>query len=198
MKIILTRHGETKENKEGVLQGWKPGHLSSKGKKQAKLITEKLKDVNINAIYTSDLKRCFDTAKEISKFHKKANFIKEKLIRERSLGEFEGRKVGKSDWDALPGNLYTNRPKGGETFEEVWERLKIFYKQLLKKHPNETILIVGHGGSQCLLQGIIQHKTLKESFKLPKLENTALSEFEINTNGKTKTIVINSKEHLKN
>jgi len=196
MKIILTRHGETEENKNGTLQGWKHGQLSSDGKKQAKLLAKKLKGVSIDITYTSDLKRCLDTAKEIMMFHKRDHLIEEKLLRERGLGEFEGRKVGKSDWDALPGDLYTNRPSGGETFEEVWERLKLFYKKLIKKHTNETILIVGHGGAQCLLQGIIENKGLRESFDLPKLDNTAISEFEINANGMVKVISINSITHL--
>lgn len=197
MKIILTRHGETEENKEGVLQGWKPGHLSLEGKNQAKLLAGRLKDLKIDIIYTSDLKRCVDTAKEIANYHKESKLIKEKLLRERGLGNFEGKKIGKSDWDVLPGDIYTNKPLGGESFEDVWERLKKFYNLLIKKYKNETILVVGHGGSQCMLQGILQKTTFLEAFEIKKLGNTATSEFEIDSQGNCKVLLLNSEEHLK-
>ena len=64
MKLIITRHGETIENVKGIAMGSLPGNLSKKGKKQAKLVAKRLKNININAIYTSDLKRAYDTAKE--------------------------------------------------------------------------------------------------------------------------------------
>jgi probable phosphoglycerate mutase len=197
MKIILTRHGETEENKEGVLQGWKPGHLSSEGKKQAKLLAERLKDVKIDCIYTSDLRRCAETAKAIAKYHDNARFVKEKALRERGLGEFEGKKTGEADWEALPGNLLTNKPAGGESYGEVWNRIKKFYKKLVNKHTEDTLLVVGHGGSICLLEGIIYGKTFEESMKIGKLKNTAISEFEIDKKGNYKIICRNCEKHLK-
>jgi|APSaa5957512622_1039677.scaffolds.fasta_scaffold04017_2 broad specificity phosphatase PhoE len=197
MRVLLTRHGETKENKKGVLQGWLPGHLSAKGKEQAKLLGKKLSDVKIDRVYTSDLSRCYNTALEILKKHPKTKLIKDRLLRERNLGDFEGKKVKLSDWEVLPGNLYTNRPKGGETFEEVWERMNKFYKKLKRVSSSKTVLIVGHGGSQILLQGIIQKFSLKKSFNLPVLENTAITEIDLNKKGISKMIKINCKEHLK-
>ena len=196
MKILLTRHGETEENRLGILQGWKPGHLSLNGIEQARLLAERLKDIKIDVIITSDLLRCVDTAKEIAKYHKEAKFIEEKSIRERNLGVFEGKVVNDSDWNALPGDEYTNRPDGGETFVEVWERISKLYNNLLKNYNQKTILIVGHGGSQKLLQGLIQKIEFKRALDEQHLENTAISEFEVDKKGNFKTIAINCKKHL--
>ncbi len=69
MKLILTRHGETIENKEGSLQGHLPGRLSETGKEQARKLALRLKDEKIDAIYSSDLVRTVDTAREIAKHH---------------------------------------------------------------------------------------------------------------------------------
>jgi len=197
MKIILTRHGETEENKEGVLQGWLPGHLSAEGKKQARLLAERLKDTKIDCIYTSDLRRCAETAKAIAKYHPDARFVKEKALRERGLGEFEGKKTGETDWEALPGDLLTNKPAGGESYGEVYNRIKKFYKKLVDKHTKDTLLVVGHGGSICLLEGIIYGKNLEESMKLEKLKNTAISEFDIDNKGNYKIICRNCEKHLR-
>jgi probable phosphoglycerate mutase len=196
MKLLLTRHGETEENKKGILQGWLPGHLSKEGKEQARLLGERLKDVKINYIYTSDLARCIETAKAIAKYHSKSKFVKDKFLRERGLGEFEGNKTGKSDWNALPGTLFTNKPKNGESFEEVWARLTKFYNKILKKHPDDAVLIVGHGGSMCLIEGIVRHMNLEKSMNLDKLKNTAISEFYIDKKGNCKVIYLNCEKHL--
>ena len=196
MKLILTRHGETEENREGVLQGWLPGHLSKDGKEQARLLGERLHYTKIDYIYTSDLKRCVETANAIAKYHPDTKFVKEKLLRERGLGEFEGRKTGEADWEVLPGDFLTNKPKRGESFGEVWERLENFYNTIKRKHIDNVVLVVGHGGSICLLQGLIYGKNLQESMKLEKLKNTAISEFEIGRDGKYKTICLNCEKHL--
>jgi probable phosphoglycerate mutase len=197
VKILLTRHGETLENKKWILQGWRPGHLSKKGKEQAKLLADRLKDVKIDVIYTSDLKRCIDTAKVIAKYHKNAKFIEEKLIRERKLGEFEGKVIDDSEWEKLWGNFYTFKPKKGEYLNEVWKRISKFYKHLLKKYNGKTILIVGHDSAQALLQRAITKSSPEDSLNEQCLENTAISEFEVDKKGDFKIIRINCKEHLK-
>lgn len=69
MKLIITRHGETEENKAGIIQGYLPGHLSKTGIEQAKKVVLRLKDEKIDFIYSSDLDRAANTAKEIAKFH---------------------------------------------------------------------------------------------------------------------------------
>jgi probable phosphoglycerate mutase len=196
MRIILTRHGETEENIQKIHQGWLPGTLSKHGKEQAKRLALELKNARIDVIYTSDLKRCSDTAEEILRFHSDVIFIKEPKLRERNHGEFQGTKVGREEWDALHGDMFTNRPKGGESFEEMWARVELFYKDLLKKYDDEVILIVGHGGSVCLLQGLILGKSLRESIDSAKLGNASYSIFDVDKKGNYKVICINSRSHL--
>ncbi|GBE19836.1 glucosyl-3-phosphoglycerate phosphatase [archaeon BMS3Abin17] len=69
MKLILVRHGETEENKRREIMGQKQGTLSSLGIEQAKKVAQRLKDEKIDYIFSSDLARASDTAKEIHKFH---------------------------------------------------------------------------------------------------------------------------------
>lgn len=196
MKLILTRHGETEENKSNICQGQLPGNLSHKGKQQAELVAERLKDIKIDFIYTSDLRRCVQTAKVIAKHHPEAGYEEDKALREKNCGTFQGKKHDENDWSSLPGTLITNKPPGGETYEEVWKRVEKFYKKILKKHINDTVLIVGHGGSIMLLLGIIQNKTIEETVEIPSMGNTAVSEFEIDSKGKCKVVCINCNKHL--
>jgi len=199
MKLILTRHGETEENKLDINQGWKPGHLSEIGIEQAKALAGILKDAKIDVIYTSDLSRCVKTSSEIRKYHPKAEYLEDKRLRERSTGIFEGTIIGEGDWDSLDNDLYNNKPKGGESFVEVWARIKDFYEELLRKYADtdEIILVVGHGGSMCLLLGAIYHKDLEYSLsKIDKLKNTAFTELELHKDGSYKILLLNSEKHL--
>ena len=178
MKLILVRHGETEENAQDVLQGWLPGHLSKKGKEQSEKVANLLKSAKFDIVYTSDLKRCVDTTKIIVKNHK-IKVIKEKLLRERNFGEFNNKKRYLWNLYKLSVDYYTNKPNNGESFSDVWERLNKFYKLLLKKYSNETILIVAHAGSLLFLTGIIFKYDLKKSLDQKSFKNTSVSEIEI-------------------
>ena len=47
MRLIITRHGQTEQNKSKILQGQTPGALSNLGKEQARKVAERLKEEQI-------------------------------------------------------------------------------------------------------------------------------------------------------
>jgi probable phosphomutase (TIGR03848 family) len=60
--VVLVRHGLTAMTGP-VLAGWTPGlHLDERGEKQAAALAERLAPVRFDAIVTSPLDRCLDTA----------------------------------------------------------------------------------------------------------------------------------------
>ena len=64
MNLILIRHGETDWNRIGRCQGVADIVLNENGKKQARDLAHSLRDHNIKAIYSSDLKRARETAEQ--------------------------------------------------------------------------------------------------------------------------------------
>ena len=62
MKLILSRHGETLENQQHILQGQLPGTLSPLGIAQAERLAEMLQEETIDNIVSSDLARSYNTA----------------------------------------------------------------------------------------------------------------------------------------
>jgi len=56
-RIYLVRHGETKENREGIIQGQKDTVLNAMGEEQARLVGERFKRVKIDWALSSDLRR---------------------------------------------------------------------------------------------------------------------------------------------
>jgi broad specificity phosphatase PhoE len=189
MKLILTRHGETIENKKGILQGQLDGKLSKEGIIQAKKLALKLKDEEFDAIYSSDLSRSADTAIEIAKYHPntKINFIRE--LRERNTGDFTGMKVDQVDWK--------NPPKNIESPKDMRKRAKKILDITFKKYPKGNVLFVGHGGINKVLITIILNKPIEYRHELESQHNTALNIFEIKEDKKHIVHLINSIEHLK-
>lgn len=191
MKLIITRHGETEENKEGIIQGHLPGKLSADGIQQAKKVAERLKDEKIDFIYSSDLDRTWNTAKEIIKHHPEAKVETTEDLRERNLGEFQGRK--RSEFDLSNGAL---EPKEGESMLQLYERAAKFLEQILPKHRNDTVLLVGHNGINIALIANIMGKPCDEMRSVGKQHNTSVNIFEIDEDRNHTIHAYNCIEHL--
>ncbi|MBN2881830.1 histidine phosphatase family protein [Candidatus Woesearchaeota archaeon] len=190
MKLIITRHGETLENINKICQGQTEGTLSENGIEQAKKLALRLKDTKIDAIYSSSLRRTIDTSKEILKFHPQLKLNLDKRIMERYLERFEN-KPFPEDWD------WDNLPEGVETNQEMYNRVKDFLDDIYKKHKDETVLIVCHGGTKIAFLNIIYNKSPEESNTWDHIKNTSISEFTIEEDGKHKVHVLNDTTHLK-
>ncbi len=192
MKLILARHGETEENIKGIIQGQKiGGKLTEKGKEQAKKLAERLKEEKIDIIYSSDLKRALDTAKEIAKYHD-VSFITSKELRERNYGNLEGKKVKFKE--VRDGTTIVD--KTGESLGELYKRAEKFLHKLIKKHKDESVLVVAHGTINRALIAVITEKKPEDIYRIEKLKNTSISIFEINEDKNHKIILFNCTKHL--
>jgi len=190
MKLIITRHGETEENKKRIIQGHLPGILSEAGKGQAEKLAERLKDEKIGLIVSSDLARAFDTAKIVAKFHSDIDLTLDKRLRERFLGELQGKtkkEVGLPDGIHLMDFI----KKGDfESDEKIFARARDLIKDILE-NSEKDILLVGHEGICGYIVGILLNKNDEELKKVIGLENTSVSIFE---DGEMK--LLNCTEHL--
>ncbi len=197
MKLIIVRHGETHENVAKIIQGQTHGRLTDLGIEQAKKIGLRLKDEQIDVAYVSDLARVKDTAKEILHFHPKVPFIYAKELRERAWGIWEGGKSAeRNEFFSKEGHSINNyKPEGGESFDEMQERMLQFIKTILEKHEKQTVLLVSHGGT---LTSFYLHlfQKAKEEYKTYHPKNAAITILEISENKKYTVHVLNCVKHL--
>lgn len=195
MKLIIVRHGETEENITKTVQGHRHGKLTETGTIQAKKLALRLKDEKIDAIYSSDLGRCKQTAAEILRFHNVPVRYTDEL-RERNLGVFEGRHRdvlhGAVEKSGLPRAHF--KPEGGESFLDLKARVQIFLDRLIGLYKGKTVLLVTHGGVVKMLLGILLKKPIEEALEL-KPANASITIIEI---GEKEHIahLVNSTEHL--
>ena len=197
MRIIAVRHGQTRDNAKQIIQGHQPGKLSPTGIKQAQALGRLMKKEKLDFIYCSDLKRCKDTLKEISKFHKHVPVVFTEQLRERNFGIFEGQSREKLNevFQKYKGDPLKFKPKGAESLFEMKERVSEFLKYLKKNHRNQKVLLVVHGGILRSLNSILTRTSLSGSYGKFKFHNTSLSEYEI-TGSKIKVRRFNEIKHL--
>lgn len=178
MKIILTKHGETIENKKGIIQGHLPGKLSKLGIKQVKILALQLKNEKIDYIYSSDLTRAYDTAKEIYKYHKKIPLILTRELREKKWGEFEGKTKKQL---GFPKNKPLNKNikvKNSESINQLYKRAEKFIKRLIKNHKNQTILLIGHETIDKAIICSIFNKSFEEIENIDKIKPASITVIE--------------------
>jgi probable phosphoglycerate mutase len=145
MKLILVRHGETEEEKAGIILGHLPGTLSASAREYIKTIVEFVtsRDLQPEVIIASDLARAADSAAMIGRaLHVKIELWP--LVRERKAGDAEGKTEDEINWKeyektAKPLRKHPN----GESFEDVRYRAKEFLEKL-KSIPYNTVILVSH------------------------------------------------------
>ncbi|MGQ9463906.1 MAG: histidine phosphatase family protein [Candidatus Fervidibacter sp.] len=147
--IYLVRHGQTVWNKEGRLCGSSDVPLSNEGLVQAYKLAERLKSIDICAIYSSPLLRARQTAEAIASFHQVPVRIEPNLS-EIDYGDWEGMKVA----DAIKNfpeleRLRREEPMkftapNGEQMAKFAERVISAIHKIASSHTGETVCVVAH------------------------------------------------------
>jgi len=151
LRLILARHGETVYNMQGRYQGQADLPLNDTGQQQAARLASRLSQEEIHAIYASDLQRARETAAAIAAPHV-LPVRDDPRLREMDFGEWEGLTYEEiqerylqqlAAWEADPLDV---APPGGETLAQVAARVQAVLDEITRAHPEQTVLLVAHGG----------------------------------------------------
>ena len=166
-RLILVRHGETEWNRSLRYQGHSDIRLNDNGIKQAARVRDRLAGERIDAIYSSDLSRAYETARSIASRHGMVEIRQSPLLREMDFGQAEGMTFDeiKERYPWIAGDLQAWRTRSaeshipnGESIAQLGARVAQFAEELKRHKPEETVLVVAHGGSLqvliCLLLGV--------------------------------------------
>jgi len=162
MKIYFATHATTTDNEEGIASGWKDVGLSELGIKQAKQLGSRFKDIKIDLICCSDLKRAVDTVKIA--FEDKMPVLIDKRLRELNYGDYNGKKseLVSSMKDKAIKEPFPN----GESYEQGMVRLHEFYNEIKERYPDKTVLVIGHRATQYGLD-TMTGKTIEQCLSQP-------------------------------
>lgn len=160
MKIYLIRHGKSEANRKNLYQS-PDNPLSKIGIRQAKILARRVRNIQVDFIYSSDLERAQQTAEIISQeTGKKIEYWKDlrELKRPSVL-------MGKSDDDPeskkyvrLMTKNYKN-PKwkysDDESYQELKTRAQKVLAHILKKHNSQNVLLVSHGAMIKMITSLV-------------------------------------------
>lgn len=177
--LLLVRHGQTVWNSQLRYQGHIDTELSQLGLAQAERIAGRLRDERIAAIYTSDLRRCLETAEIIAAPHG-LKPVPLPGLREAHYGEWQG--LTYADVRARYPELVAARrrdvvgfvPPGGESLGATYERVVAAVQQLAGRHPDAAVVVVTHGGPLRMLVGALLGVPPGNSLRL-RIDNGSLT-----------------------
>lgn len=140
--IHLVRHGEV-HNPNQIFYGRIPGYiLSNRGQQEVHKLGMHLLHTPIVKIYTSPLDRTKQTATILAEYFPGIDIVHDERLLEVT-SPLEGR-----GFDEVDGfNFYKEEyiQQGGETIEDIKNRMLSFFQEIVPVHKNEDILVVSHG-----------------------------------------------------
>ncbi len=177
----LLRHGRNIHQTElkDICYGWPdddiPCKLDEVGIKQAILAGEKLKDFNIDLIFSSPVLRTKQTAEIVANILGITTICFDKRLRDMNWGVFAGGPKQRVYEYYSERDLMYDAPEKGESWSELQKRVVSVIKDIEGEYKNKNVLIVSHGDPILLLKAFYNKWGLDEILKEKK--NIKVGEF---------------------
>ncbi|MCI7767472.1 MAG: histidine phosphatase family protein [Oscillospiraceae bacterium] len=203
VKIYLVRHAEAEGNVKEFFQGRIDTEVSQKGRLQLDRLAERFRDIPIEAIYSSPLRRAFTTAEAVNRYHG-LPIITDSELMEINGGDWEGVK-----WAELPQkfpaelrlwkeeiNNFT--APNGESTKQVYDRMKAAMKHIASENQGRTIAVISHGMAIKAYLNCAEGREWENYSDPGWADNTAVSLIEYSDGLVPRIIFKNDDSHLDN
>lgn len=162
--IYFVRHGETDYNVKGIAQGQLDIPLNSKGREDAKTLSELLKNYNFDIIYSSPLSRAKETAEIINSKHN-VEIKYDDRLKEFFAGKRQGTTADQWDKETDADFMINPEKYGAESNLSFYTRCVEAYEDIPK---DKNVLIVAHGGVYKNIYRYVNNiKDIKAKVSLP-------------------------------
>jgi len=196
----MIRHAEAEGNLYRRGQGQFDGRVTPKGRLQIAALAERFKDVQLSALYSSDLSRTVATAGAVLKYHG-LPLITDRRLRELNLGCWEdvpwgnlayADKAMMDNFSSDPDNWHV---PGAESFQAVTARVTAAVEEYAGAHGGQSIAVVSHGMAIRAMLCHYLNIPSKEVMRVPHGDNTAVSLLRIG-DGRVEVVYMNDNSHL--
>jgi len=199
-KIIMIRHGYSISNNLKIFTGQSDIALAELGREQARLCGEFfIGKKGIDAIYSSDLSRAYDTAIEVGKALS-LEVIRDSQLREIFAGEWEMmpfceiEKKYPEEYSVWKNDVGRATPTGGESVADMAKRVERAVCRIAEKHDGGEVVIATHATPIRVICTLSQGLDIADMGKVPWVSNASISAFEFD--GKFTLIDKNITSHL--
>ena len=196
-KIFLVRHGEAEGNYYRRCQGQFDAPLTCSGRLQAETLKPRFADVEIAAVYASDLQRAADTVAIASG----QSVSRDKRLREVCFGIWEGRPWGNLSRE-YPEEIrnflfapYRFAVPGSESLHAVSARMEEALLEIGARHEGENVMVGSHGMAIRVLSAKLMGLGPESLGEIRTPDNTAVALL-IYENGRLRVESYNDTEHL--
>jgi probable phosphoglycerate mutase len=147
--LLLARHGQSDWNAARRWQGFADRPLNERGRAQAEELADRLAELPLDAVYSSDLQRARDTAAAVARRHglQPAELPE---LREVNVGSWEGLTREEAETRFPDGfRRWQNGGTGwddGESYGEMSRRVIGAASSIADRYPGGRVLVVAHGG----------------------------------------------------
>jgi broad specificity phosphatase PhoE len=197
--VVVVRHGETTWGADGRFAGREDVPLTSRGRRQASSVGDRVKVLRPAIVLSSPLQRCRLTANAIGGASGAPVLVHDALL-DGALGEWTGLRpteieerwpaefsVWRSDPDAPP--------PGGESFNDIRNRLAPLLGELVGLYRGHTVVLVTHAATSKMILisalGVPSHA----AYRL-RIDTASLSGLTIAEDGSTVVWAVNETGHL--
>ena len=160
INLYMARHGETKSNQKKVYYGWTDVPLTRNGVKQCEGLRDKLCNVNFDVVISSSLERALNSA-EITGDVKREYIAVYDGLKELNFGKWEElhykdiEEKYNEDWNSWIHDWENFCIPEGESFSELYKRVKICLYEILEKYKDKTVLLVCHQGTLRIISTLL-------------------------------------------
>ena len=191
-KLVLVRHGESLWNLENRFTGWVDVPLTDKGREEARIAAERVRDLRFDVAYTSVLSRAEETLEIMLRaLGQRPPIIRDQALNERNYGDLQG--LNKKQTAARFGDeqvhlwrrSYDIPPPGGEALKNTAERTLPFFDRAILGDiaQGKNVLVVAHGNSNRSVVMKLDELTREEVLGL-NLETGVPLVYEMTADGK--------------
>ena len=142
--LYLMRHGQTLFNVRRKIQGFCDSPLTEERIRQANIVAEYFKDIKFDHAYSSTSERCCDTLEIVT--NNSIPYTRLKGLKEMNFGTFEGESEDLNPKGPEGYNTFFV-PYGGESIDEVKERMVKTCTEIMENEDHEVVLAVSHAGA---------------------------------------------------
>ena len=164
MRLYIIRHAETEHNKLGLIQGSEvDSNLNEIGKQQSDLFFDFYKGINFEKIYTSGLKRTFQTVQRFIDIG--IPFEKFDEFNEISWGVNQGQNDDLKEYKELTeswkNGYLDNKFDMGESPNEMVIRLMMGFERIIKENFSKVLICIHGRALRIILSKLIDNDLRK-------------------------------------
>jgi len=216
VSVYIVRHGETQENRDGIMQGQLDTELNAAGLEQAQLTADVLENVRFAAAHSSDLTRAVKTAEIVLEKHPGVALQTHEALRERHMGNMQGQSIAAWRNSELPANMESAAAfvqRADRWWQDTIVRCAATASAAAasggmdggarpeEERSEQNVLLVSHGGLiHVMLQNLIESRKLRLAkgvhvgrYRFP---NASVTVVEVGEDGRGTVVLFADTTHL--